>query len=431
MQRILFVIIFIVFLFLTPALAQNVTVSPSDVNAYSQGATTVFLTFGNVVNVRPAESTWCGEIISAAPDLGFKCDPTTIFGQLPARYDQSRLSGTNGYTDIMSITPSVARRAYLDAVRGSDARFFYVRRFASTVSGPDEYVPITIRLSGNGARVPFSLTDVKLLWDGGKKVIPFIKTDEKLPRISAEIKYTGTGRLKGRWEIVKPGESLPEQRDLLTEATLPIEERGTQRHYTLLSRFNVYLPPGGKYTLPGPENWRVEKHVEGMYLILLRIEATDDGENQSDLASIGVGGGTVKSGGVAGFTMPVLRYYVGAGTGSQNVPANSSANDDSDTFLMDFTALTPEDNAIVDKEKIAIFGWTRFEQAALYRLEIENEKGETILSAILPAEKRIYRAPSWLKEKAKVVRWRVIALKEDGSKLGETKQRVLTLDQAK
>ena len=427
MKRILLVIIFIVFLSL-PALAQNVTVSPSDVNAYSQGATTVFLTFGNVVNVRPAESTWCGDVVPAAPDLGFKCDPATIFGQLPARYDQSRLSGTNGYTDIMSVTPSVARRAYLDAVRGNDARFFYVRRFASIVGGPDEYVPITIRLSGNGARVPFSLTDVKLLWDGGKKVIPFIKTDEKLPRISAEIKYTGTGRLKGRWEIVKPGESLPEQRDLLTEATLPIEERGTQRRYTLLSRFNVFLPPGGKYVLPGPENWRVEKHIEGMYLILLRIEASDDGENQSDLASIGVGGGTVTSGGVAGFTMPVLRYYVGTGT-SQNISANSTTNNSRDLSLTGFIALTPEDGALIDKDKIAIFGWTKFEQAVLYRLEIENEKGELVLSALLPSEKRIYCAPSWLKDKAKVIRWHVIALKEDGGKLGETQRRTLNMDQ--
>src|SRR5215472_4808859 len=156
-------------------IAQTISVSPSDINAYSQGATSVLLTFGGLVNKRPAEATWCGALISAAPDLGSKCDPATIFGKLPSRYDQSIASGTNAFTDIMSITPQVARRAYLDAVGGNNSTFFYVRRFVSTVGGLDEYVPVTIRLSGNGAGVPFSLTEVKLTWGVGKPVL-LVKT---------------------------------------------------------------------------------------------------------------------------------------------------------------------------------------------------------------------------------------------------------------
>ncbi len=408
-------ILIIIFLFaVTATSAQTVTVSPSDVTAYSQGATTVFLTFNNVVNLRPAEATWCGEVISATPNLGFKCNPTTIFGQLPARYNQSQLSGTNGYTDIMSITPAVARKAYLDAVRGNNAQFFYVKHFVSTNGGLDEYIPVTIRLSGNGASVPFSLTDVKLQWDKGTKVVPFVKVNEKLPRVTAEIKYTGTGRLKGRWEIVKPGEALPERKDLLPEATLPVEERGTQKRYTQLSRFNVFLPPGGKYVLSGPEDWRIDKSIEGMYLLLLRIEASEDAEGQSN-----ANGNAVNSGGVAGFSMPVLRYYVGAGGN------NISVIKDDEPVSTDFMALTPQDEITADNDKPITFGWTAFEKASLYRLEIENEKGELILSAMLPSDRRIYRAPSWLKEKASTVRWRVVALKEDGGKLGETKPRTL------
>src|SRR5213593_1177493 len=110
-------------------MAQTIQVSPRDVNAYSQGATSVLLTFGGLINKRVAEATWCGALIPATPDLGFKCDPSTIFGRLPARYDQSTRSGTNAFTDIMSVTPQVARRAYLDAVRGNTSTFFYVRRF--------------------------------------------------------------------------------------------------------------------------------------------------------------------------------------------------------------------------------------------------------------------------------------------------------------
>jgi hypothetical protein len=44
---------------------------------------------------------------------------------------------------------------------------------------------------------------VKLTWGVGKPVL-FVKTTEQLPRIQAEITYTGTGHLKGRWELVKP-----------------------------------------------------------------------------------------------------------------------------------------------------------------------------------------------------------------------------------
>ena len=135
-------ILFTIFtLILTVSVFPQVAVSPNNVTAYSQGATSVYLTFSNVVNLTPAESVWCGEIISAAPNIGFRCDPATIFGSLPARYNQSVLTN-NRYTDIMSVTPTVARRAYTDAVAGNDARFFYVRHFVSTNGGLDEYVPV-------------------------------------------------------------------------------------------------------------------------------------------------------------------------------------------------------------------------------------------------------------------------------------------------
>src|SRR6266446_746883 len=101
-----------------PATAQ-ITVSPSETTVYSQGATSVLLTFGNLGARRPVESTWCGALISAVPDIGMKCDPSVIFGRLPARYNQSRLSGNNAYTDIMSVTSSVARRAYRDAAHSA------------------------------------------------------------------------------------------------------------------------------------------------------------------------------------------------------------------------------------------------------------------------------------------------------------------------
>lgn len=387
------IIILFAILLLTVSVFPQVAVTPNNVTAYSQGATSVYLTFSNVVNLNPAESVWCGAIIPATPNIGFQCDPATIFGTLPTRYNQSKLVN-NRYTDIMSITPTVARRAYTDAVNGNNSQFFYVRRFSSTIGGLDQYVAVTIRLSGNGAGVPFSLTAVKLLWQDGTKVVPFIKPDEALPKITAEIRYTGTGRLKGRWEIVKPGEALPEGRDLLSEASLTPEERGIQKRYTLLNRFNVNLPPGGRYTLSGPENWRIDKTIEGMYLLLFRVEASDAVDSGAN-------------GAVAGFQMPVLRYYVG---NSSNANINQVTN----------IAIGGD---VEDEKPPIILTWKAVENTKLYRLEIEDEEGKKVFSAVVLPTSRAYQLPSFIQNltASKQLKWKVSAIGEGGKELETTK----------
>jgi hypothetical protein len=406
----------VVFLFCAVcASAQTVQVSPSSVNAYSQGATSVLLTYGGLGNKQPAEATWCGALVPATPSLGLMCDPVSVFGRLPARYNQARLSGNNAYTDIMSITPQVARRAYLDAVNGQTSTFFYVRRFVSTVGGPDEFVPVTIRLSGNGAGVPLSLTEVKLSWGVGKPVL-FVKTGEKLPRVEAEITYTGSGRLIGRWELVKPGEAPPENRDLLTEATLPIEERGTQRRYTQMSRFNLYLPPTGKIVLQGPEVWRVDESLNGLYQILLRIEASDDKQGDTNLAAVGAGGGVVHGGAVAGFALPALKYYV------------SNGNASSPTVIAEtLFLLGPNDHAVLGTKAPVDFSWSVIDKALSYRFEVEDMEHAPIISAILPTGVGLYRAPSWFQDRvgSRVVRWRVTAFDGEGKELANTEWRAL------
>lgn len=396
MRNILFIAVAII-TFSAANFAQ-VSVSPNSITAYSQGATSAYLTFSNVINLRPADAVWCGEIIPAAPEIGFRCDPATIFGTLPASYDQSRLNGSR-YTDIMSITPTVARRAYTDAANGNDSQFFYVRHFTGTLGNADEFVPVTIRLSGNGVGVPFSLTSVKLNWQGGEKVVPFIKPDETLPKISAEIRYTGTGRLKGRWEIVKPGETLPEQRDLLSEAALPPEERGSQKRYTLLNRFNVNLPPGGRFTLPGPENWRIDKSIEGMYIVLFRVEAGDASNSFSNS-----GAGNVATGAVAGFAMPTLRYYVG---NSSNLETRS------------ITDRPLPEAQIVNTFPVAV-SWKETAGAKFYRVEVQ-ESDQVIFSAIVLSPATSYQIPSFIRElaKSKLLRFRALALDDSGNRLNE------------
>lgn len=409
-----FALILLICFFATVQAHAQIRVSPDGVNVNTQAPTSAFLTFGNLNNQIPAEATWCGDLVPAAPAIGLKCNPATIFGVIPARYDRTTPSGTKSYTDIMTLPASVARRAYQAAVGGAASSFFFVRRFISTVGGPDEFVAVTCRMTGGTAGSPFSITDVKLGFKDIDKPILFTKGGEKPPQITAEISYTGTGRLKGRWEVVKPGEDAPTARDLLTEATLPLEQRGTQRRYTQLSRFNVFLPARGHYTLPGPNPADLPAEVEGEYLILLRIEASENADTASDLAAVGAGPSVVYGGAVAGFPMPVLHYFVGAGSNALNV-----------------RQLAPVEGKTFTPDQPIDFVWMDVEKATLYRLEVADTNGRTIFSALLPQGSGTYRAPSWLRERAtSVLRWRVIALDKAGKQLSESDWRTLRFAEA-
>jgi hypothetical protein len=369
----------------------------------THGATTVFLTFGGL---RPDqvgdEAFWCGELIAAPPPaIGLQCDPATLFGRLPLRFDRSRVQG-GAFSDVMSIPPSVGRRAYQAAVDGRASTFFYVRRFVSADGAPDEYVAVTCRLSSGGARTPFALTAVELAFAVETPVL-YVRPGQAPPRLSATISYNGTGRLRGRWEIVLPGEDPPTERDLLTEATLPPEERGSQRRFTQLARFNHYLPPSGRFTLPGPEPSALPTAAEGGYTILLRIEASDDKEAESSRAAAGADGGVVRSGGVAGFPMPTLRYFVSRGGGSEL--AERTAEDAA-------VQLEPADLAVAGPGVRVVFRWTAEPLATNYRLELVDSAGAPILGAVLPAGTLEYRSPPWLAERAPagIGRWRIVAL---------------------
>ena len=384
----------------------QVRVSPTGVSVNAMAATTVFLTFGGLGSLVPSEAFWCGETVSATPHIGRRCDPATLFGQLPARNDLSRLSAGT-LTDIMSIPPSVARRAYQAAVDGARSTFFYVRRFRNVNGGPDEYVVVTCRLTGGGARVPFALTDVRIAFDPPAPVL-FVTQSTPLAPFSAEIAYNGTGRLVGRWEVVLPGEEPPTDNDLVTEATLPFAERVSQRRYTPVERFNVFLPPNGPVTLPGPDPAKFPTAAEGSYQILLRIEATDDREGDSDLAAAGAGSGIVHSGAVAGFPMPVLRYTVGGRDNSATAVSSRALQ-----------LLEPEDGATLHLDSVNVVRWEGAWGAAFYRVEFADASGAIVLEALLRKGVTRYAVPPMVRERASegVIRWRVLALNESGSVL--------------
>jgi hypothetical protein len=373
--------------------AQAADVSPKGVNVKSFGPTTVFLTYSGLNNQTPGDAFWCGQI-----NADQSCVSSTLFGRLPSRYNLGRSSGQNNYTDIMTIPTSVSRKAYQAALRNNNSEFFYVRRWRSTNGGPDEFVAVTCRLSSGGARVPFSITSVKLQI-GANKAAPAIFTGATLPQFGAQISYNGTGRLKGRWEVVLPGDPLPTQRDLLTEASLPLEERGLQRRYQELERFDLFLQPTGQVLLPGPDPAKFPTGLTGTYQILLRIEATDDKEGDSS-----IGTGIVNSGGVAGFPMPVFRYVM---------TANPNR----------LTLISPLSNSQIAIGQPIRFSWVKIGSARGYKLVIKDGE-RVILSALLEADRTTYNAPPWLKQNTKkFLTWQIQALNGDGSVLTESVDR--------
>ena len=386
-----------------------IRVNPTGVNVNGQGATSVFLTFAPLQGYVAAEALWCGDLIATGGPFGPKCDPSTIYGVLPARYNWSARSGIDAFTDIMSIPPSVTRRAYFAAADGKSAEFFYVRRFVHPSGSPDQYVAVTCRLTAGGARVPLSLVDIRLAFDLETPVLQ-VKSGESVSPFTAHIQYTGSGRLKGRWEIVLPGQEVPTDEDLLTEGTLPAEHRGTQRRYAEIERFNVFLTPVGRFTLKGPDPARLPTGVSGQYLILLRVEASDDKEADSDLALLGAGRGVVHSGGVAGFPMPVLRYIVGEG-GSGLAPVAAAA----------IEGLFPASGTTVRTGESIDVRWTIVASATYYRLEFKTGD-KMIHQAFASRVGPTYRIPPFVLNGITTtdLSWRVVALDDGGRTVAQS-----------
>jgi hypothetical protein len=277
--------------------------------------------------------------------------------------------------------------------------FFYVRRFVSTTGGIDEYVTVTCRLTASGAGVPLSITSVKYQLADGRTPDP-VGIGETLPRFGANITYNGTGRLKGRWEVVLPGDAAPTQQDLLTEATLPLEQRGLQRRYQQLARFDLFLQPNGKVFLPGPDPATLPKGSTGLHQVLLRIEATDNPGGSFNNTFV------LPTGGVAGFPLPILRHTI--------VPRSRQ-----------IALLQPNPNTQLSTTQQLRFSWQGIAGASGYKLEVKQSQ-RVIFSALVSGNTTSYTAPPWLnRTKGTDFSWQVKALESDGSVLTESETRSL------
>lgn len=393
------------------------SVDPNGVNINSTGATTVFLTFRGTTGQTTQEAFWCGEITVPANTVSNQnpCVPGTFFGSLPVRFDQGRTEANN-FTDIMTIPPSVARRAMQSARDGNKSSFFYVRKFES--NGAAQYIAVTCRMAGGGARVPFALTEARPYFDGaeGQVAVHLAAQKEALPSTGITLIYNGTGRLKGRWEIVKPGDVLPEEFDLLPEASLPLSQRGLQKRYQVLQSFDIFLPPNGEASIPGPEPEILPNTLIGPYQVLFRIEATFDKEGNSNTGVV-----TVASGGAAGFAMPTLRYYVGSDEDVSQARREAG--------LEKTLRLLPVKQGEVNGSNLLLFNWLDIHYAAIYKLEL-HITGEEPFVAIRKSGLESYQLPPWIQAKALEAgsaRWRVSAFNKNGKRLARSDWQKLTL----
>jgi hypothetical protein len=143
--------------------------------------------------------------------------------------------------------------------------------------------------------------------------------------------------------------------------------------------------------------------------VLLRVEATDDREGDSDLGAAGAGSGIVHSGAVAGFPMPVLRYVVGA----------AESGLETATSARGLRQLLPRADARVRADSSFDVSWVEVWHAGWYRVELETQDGAPVLAAIVRSGLGIYRAPSFLGARAagKPLRWRVIAVDPLGTEM--------------
>jgi hypothetical protein len=395
-------------------------VNPTGVNVNTSGVTSVFLSFQGLTPTEvPVRAYWCAEVtVPANVVVNFDpCVPGTLLGNLPAGNDLGRASSVAGgslFTDIMTIPASVTRRAYQLARSGEPSAFFYIREFVDSATGVSSFVVVTCRLAGGGARVPLALTQVELLFvtgREGRELVPVVAVGEMLSPVEARIAYNGTGTLKGRWEVVFPGEEPPDLEDLLPEPSLPPELRGSQRRYTTLSRFDVFLPPTGEVVLPGPDPERLPSEAAGPYLVLLRIETSADKEGDSE-----TGAGVVQSGGIAGFPLPVLRYFVGMEAEAAALPRGGRLIVTRPLVDQSLTVGAPLG-----------FTWLPVDEAAAYRVELRLGDAD-VVSAFVAAGVQAYQAPPWYSEQPGDLHWRVVALDERGRPLESSRWRRLVIE---
>ena len=340
-------------------------------------------------SVRPRSAFVCTDLTGLPPPSGTSpANPCAPGAQsLPLALDPAGLQvqrGANGQILRALETVNIPQGfAALAQSRPGPATLYFVREFEG--SG---FAVVQITVVGNSLAAPLTLTDVRMAFVVGNARRPTaaVVAGQRPPRVVADIEYSGSGVLRGRWEVVEPGRETPEPGDLVPEASVPFANRGLQRRYTVVERFEHVLGAAGRFRLNGPDPARLPVRQAGNYLLLLRIEAVP--ARQPGLAASAEHG-------AASFALPVLSYNVGTGIDSASVLANR------------IITLLPGAAAAGAPE----IAWLPVEQARMYRVEFADASGQVLGSRFLRAdEPQRYRLGGALATKVRgATQWRVRA----------------------
>ena len=233
------------------------------------------------------EALWCGELLSATPAVGLHCDPATAV-RPTSRRDTTFREQVADELHRRHVDSRVGRAAaYQAAQRGATSTFFYVRRFDSTAAGPTNTSPSRADSPAAARESPFSLTDVHLEFDGddGCRSSSPVSCHRRFRRVSpttAPDALSVDGRsfcpekTRRRFRPAHRSIASPGRTWIATaiHAARAIQHFSAARRTRHASRADLH---------------RLPTSVEGTYRVLLRIEATDDREGDSNLDDAGAG----------------------------------------------------------------------------------------------------------------------------------------------
>ncbi|MBC7380106.1 MAG: hypothetical protein H7346_22075 [Burkholderiaceae bacterium] len=365
------------------------SVSPRQVALTSGGPTSRQLSYDFLgTSSTPVASYVCSQLIANPPSGASPTNPCATGGQSfglsvesSGFTTQQASAGRSRASETVLFPEAFARLSIALAQQSGNSSLYFVRQFQNGY-----YAVVQLQAVGSSLSDPLTLTEVQLAFRTGRGRQPTVSLapGEAAPPSFADIYYTGSGTLRGRWEVVEPGLAVPDRSDLVPEASVPRSERGRQRRYRLVDRFEYALGPGGHFVLPGPDPARLPVRQTGGYLVLLRIEAVPAGTRF----------GAAAEHGAAPFSLPVLVYQVGVGIDGA-------------------TALAARFVELLDVKPglVPTLAWRPLPEAASWRVELADANGIIVGSKFLRREETRYGLAGMLAQRTrgKAVQWRVQA----------------------
>ena len=247
------------------------------------------------------------------------CNAGTVLGTEIASKSTVPNGFVNGFDAVVTI-PEVVLNRVQQRVRTNptNALFFVVFQL----------IPAAGVNLGNGANVPF-FVQINFRFLGGSSgakaltitKIKLIATEPGYPEVRntiidehnrdsgefcLEIWYTGSGQVQGWWQLWTNSHPPLTDIDLMTEASLPENQRRLQRRFFQLKRIREYFGPSGyiKLTLPYSE---IPEDLKGQMLLFPRFLATWSRRSQLLDTNALVGNRSVKAGLTFGGKIPTHR----------------------------------------------------------------------------------------------------------------------------